>query len=311
MTSTTSLTIIDVTRHDEVEDVDDVDRRRCDDDEEVVADRARVIAEEDDDVVDDADVELALDEVLAETILRTSVPEDDDEAPVEIDPTLDAAETILPKQDDEFRCKSCRLLKKTSQLADRSKHALSRLCLTAPTAWRERARSLAGSRRHSGTLGNASHRDVLAKRGGRALLATLEGSRMPESELLERLVATAQLWYVRGEDGVEGFAACVGTRSSRRVRRSRLPPPEGCDAPRERAARGADPAASTRYALPGDSRHEVALRIDRLEGATAYDARRVDGPAHDAGRRWGRWHPHAEQLRKFGDRRPRCAPRPR
>lgn len=79
-----------------------------------------VVAEDDDDVVDDADVELALDEVLAETILRTSVPEDDDEAPIEIDATVDAAEAILPKQDDEFRCKSCRLLKKTSQLADKS-----------------------------------------------------------------------------------------------------------------------------------------------------------------------------------------------
>ena len=28
---------------------------------------------------------------------------------------------VLPKQDDEFRCSSCRLLKKTSQLSDRAK----------------------------------------------------------------------------------------------------------------------------------------------------------------------------------------------
>ncbi|HEY5111808.1 MAG TPA: DUF4193 family protein [Acidimicrobiales bacterium] len=90
------------------------------DEEEIVA-AAAVVVEDDDDVVDDADIEMALDQVLAETILRTSVPEDDDEAPVETDPTVDAAEAILPKQDDEFRCKSCRLLKKTSQLADRSK----------------------------------------------------------------------------------------------------------------------------------------------------------------------------------------------
>jgi hypothetical protein len=90
------------------------------DDDEVVPVVA-VVTEDDDDVVDDADVELALDEVLAETILRTSVPEDDDEAPLEVDPTLDVTEAILPKQDDEFRCKSCRLLKKTSQLADRPK----------------------------------------------------------------------------------------------------------------------------------------------------------------------------------------------
>jgi hypothetical protein len=64
---------------------------------------------------------LALDEVLAETIRRTSTPEDDEEAPGEVDTLVDPAETILPKQDDEFRCTSCRLLKKTSQLSDRSK----------------------------------------------------------------------------------------------------------------------------------------------------------------------------------------------
>jgi hypothetical protein len=104
---------------DEADDVDDVVVvDLVEDDDAVVAPVA--VAEDDDDVVDDADVELALDEVLAETILRTSVPEDDDEAPLEIDPTLDTTEAILPKQDDEFRCKSCRLLKKTSQLADKS-----------------------------------------------------------------------------------------------------------------------------------------------------------------------------------------------
>ncbi len=77
-----------------------------------------VVATDDDDVIDDADVELALDEVLAETIRRTTTPEDDDDEIVENDPSVDALETILPKQDDEFRCKSCRLLKKVSQLAD-------------------------------------------------------------------------------------------------------------------------------------------------------------------------------------------------
>ena len=87
--------------------------------EEVVAEV--VTLDEDEDVADDADVELALDEVLAETIRRTTTPEDDDEVVGEIDPTIDPAETILPKQDDEFRCASCRLLKKTSQLSDSSK----------------------------------------------------------------------------------------------------------------------------------------------------------------------------------------------
>jgi hypothetical protein len=88
------------------------------DDEEILVEVA--VPEEEEDVADDADVELALDEVLAETIRRTSTPEDDDEI-VEVDTTIDPTETILPKQDDEFRCDSCRLLKKTSQLADKNK----------------------------------------------------------------------------------------------------------------------------------------------------------------------------------------------
>jgi hypothetical protein len=95
------------------------------DDEEILVEVA--VPEEEEDVADDADVELALDEVLAETIRRTSTPEDDDEI-VEVDTTIDPTETILPKQDDEFRCDSCRLLKKTSQLADKDK-TLCRDCV--------------------------------------------------------------------------------------------------------------------------------------------------------------------------------------
>src|ERR1700722_19089357 len=114
----------------DVEDVEDVDDVEVDDveefeDEYVVAE---VVVVEDDDVVDDADIELALDEVLAETIRRTSTPEDDEEAPGEVDTLVDPAETILPKQDDEFRCSSCRLLKKTSQLSDRA-NMLCRDCV--------------------------------------------------------------------------------------------------------------------------------------------------------------------------------------
>ena len=115
---------------DDVEDDEalvDEDADAADDDDEVVV-ATVAVTDDDDDVVDDADVELALDEVLAETILRTSVPEDDDEAPLEVDPLLDTTEAILPKQDDEFRCKSCRLLKKTSQLADRT-NMLCRDCV--------------------------------------------------------------------------------------------------------------------------------------------------------------------------------------
>jgi len=94
----------------DVDDVEDVE------DDDVVA---AVVVVEDDDVVDDADIELALDEVLAETIRRTSTPEDDEEVPGEVDTLVDPAEAILPKQDDEFRCSSCRLLKKMSQLSSR------------------------------------------------------------------------------------------------------------------------------------------------------------------------------------------------
>jgi hypothetical protein len=112
----------EIVGEEDLEEVDDVeealDVEIPDVEDEVVVE---VAIPDDDDVADDADVELALDEVLAETIRRSSTPEEDDEAPGEIDPLVDPAETILPKQDDEFRCASCRLLKKTTQLADRSK----------------------------------------------------------------------------------------------------------------------------------------------------------------------------------------------
>lgn len=116
----------------EEDDLDDVDVEvDADVDVDIEVDEelpVEVVVVEDDDVVDDVDVELALDEVLAETIRRTSTPEDDEEAPGEVDTLADPMETILPKQDDEFRCNSCRLLKKMSQLADKSK-GLCRDCV--------------------------------------------------------------------------------------------------------------------------------------------------------------------------------------
>ena len=114
-------------------DVDvDVDVDVEGDDVEDIADADEVLVAvpvaDDDDEIDDADVELALDEVLAETVRRSTTPEDDDDTPGEVDPTGELTETILPKQDDEFRCKSCRLLKKISQLADKDKQ-LCRDCV--------------------------------------------------------------------------------------------------------------------------------------------------------------------------------------
>jgi len=125
--------LVDDIEGDDVDEIPALDADEPDDegDDEIV--EVEVVAEvaapvDDDDLIDDADVELALDEVLAETIRRTSVPDDDEEAPVEADPLAEAIETILPKQDDEFRCKSCRLLKKMSQLADPDK-TLCRDCV--------------------------------------------------------------------------------------------------------------------------------------------------------------------------------------
>jgi len=119
---------------DSVADLEDVtvevsdDQADPDDEVDEEAPVLVAVAEDDDDLADDADVELALDEVLAETIRRTTAPEDDDDGPIEVDPLVDPLEAILPKQDDEFRCNSCRLLKKMSQLADPEK-TLCRDCV--------------------------------------------------------------------------------------------------------------------------------------------------------------------------------------
>ena len=113
-------------------DVEDLVADEDDDDADVELDEDEVPVEaivvDDEDIADDADVELALDEVLAETIRRTTTPEDDDDLVGEVDPTAEVVEAILPKQDDEFRCSSCRLLKKTSQLADEA-NMLCRDCV--------------------------------------------------------------------------------------------------------------------------------------------------------------------------------------
>jgi len=119
--------VLDIVAGDDgVVDVADDEADEVDDDSEEGPAVAALV--DDDDLADDADVELALDEVLAETIRRTTTPEDDDEGPIDLDPLADPFETILPKQDDEFRCSSCRLLKKMSQLADADK-TLCRDCV--------------------------------------------------------------------------------------------------------------------------------------------------------------------------------------
>lgn len=101
---------------------DDDDEDVIVDDEEVDDEAAgpadSVVTDDEDDLTLDQDVELALDEVLAETMRLTTEADEDEEAPPEPEEKGDTGESVLPRQDDEFRCRSCRLLKKTSQLAD-------------------------------------------------------------------------------------------------------------------------------------------------------------------------------------------------
>lgn len=104
---------------DELESDDETDGDEADGDEEspvaVVID-----ASGDDDLEDDtndSDVELALDEVLAERVKIVSDDDDEDEPVAPSEDSSDLGESVLPQQDDEFRCTSCRLLKKKSQLS--------------------------------------------------------------------------------------------------------------------------------------------------------------------------------------------------
>jgi hypothetical protein len=89
---------------------------------------APVAIDDEDDLTIDQDVELALDEVMAKTMLLQSDSDDDEDVPAEPEEKGEVTDSVLPKQDDEFRCSSCRLLKKTSQLADRPK-SLCRDCV--------------------------------------------------------------------------------------------------------------------------------------------------------------------------------------
>jgi GNAT superfamily N-acetyltransferase len=56
-------------------------------------------------------------------------------------------------------------------------------------------------------LWERAHHDVLAKRGGGALLATLTNG-MPEHELLAVVVASSSLWTYEDSEGLKGFALC-------------------------------------------------------------------------------------------------------
>ncbi len=57
--------------------------------------------------------------ILKERLVVEEEPED--EEAVETDEKADGVERVLPKQPDEFVCRSCFLVKHPSQLADRKK----------------------------------------------------------------------------------------------------------------------------------------------------------------------------------------------
>jgi len=83
--------------------------------------------EEEEEEPDDEDVEASLDMILKERLV-VEEPEEDDETPEPEDRTDGGVERVLPKQPDEFVCRSCFLVKHPNQLADR-KHMLCRDCV--------------------------------------------------------------------------------------------------------------------------------------------------------------------------------------
>src|SRR6185312_9694086 len=84
--------------------------------------------EEDEEEPEDEDVEASLDVILKERLVVEDEPEDD-EATDQEDRT-EGNERVLPKQPDEFVCRSCFLVKHPSQLADKKK-MLCRDCVRA------------------------------------------------------------------------------------------------------------------------------------------------------------------------------------
>ena len=75
--------------------------------------------EEEEEEPDDEDVEASLDVILKERLVVEDEPEDE-EATDQEDKT-EGNERVLPKQPDEFVCRSCFLVKHPSQLADEKK----------------------------------------------------------------------------------------------------------------------------------------------------------------------------------------------
>jgi Domain of unknown function (DUF4193) len=115
----------------EVADVEDEEEDEVD--EILTASPAAVVErsgegddEEEEEEPDDEDVEASLDVILKERLVVEDEPEDE-EATDQEDKT-EGNERVLPKQPDEFVCRSCFLVKHPSQLADK-KNMLCRDCV--------------------------------------------------------------------------------------------------------------------------------------------------------------------------------------
>jgi hypothetical protein len=132
--------LVDIDDDDPLDDDDDIVEIDDDDDEvgvEVVeiltAAPAAVVErsgeadeDEEEEEPEDEDVEASLDVILKERLVVEDEPEDD-EATDQEDRT-EGNERVLPKQPDEFVCRSCFLVKHPSQLADK-KNLLCRDCV--------------------------------------------------------------------------------------------------------------------------------------------------------------------------------------
>jgi Domain of unknown function (DUF4193) len=75
--------------------------------------------DEDEDEQEDEDVEASLDVILKERLVVEDEP--DDGEPTDVEDRSELSERVLPKQPDEFVCRSCFLVKHPSQLADKKK----------------------------------------------------------------------------------------------------------------------------------------------------------------------------------------------
>jgi len=112
-----------------VDDADDEDDLALDEDEPPIRPapaRAEETDEDEDEEEEDEDVEASLDVILKERLVVEDEPEDDEA--VDTEDRSEGVDQVLPKQPGEFVCRSCFLVKHSSQLADK-KRFLCRDCV--------------------------------------------------------------------------------------------------------------------------------------------------------------------------------------